>query len=131
MTDLHPAVARFLAAVNARDVAALGECLTPDMTYHLIVPHPPVTGRDAVLETMGRVLDEADRVQWDVVSSATVGDRAFVERVDRFWYGGREAAIECLGVFELRDGLVTEIRDYADMGTWKARKAAATSPAAE
>ena len=125
--SLPPAVAGFLEAVNGRDADGLEKHLTHDMAYHLIVPHPPVTGRTAVVATMARVLGEADRVQWDVVSSAVREDLVFLERVDRFWYAEREAAIECLGVFTLRDGRIAEIRDYADMGTWKSRKAAATA----
>jgi limonene-1,2-epoxide hydrolase len=125
MSDLPASVRGFLDAVNTRDPQALRLTLTPDMTYHLIVPHPPVSGRDEVCAVMERVLGEADRVRWDVVSSGGAGDLVFVERVDRFWYGGREAAIECLGVIRLVDGLIAEIRDYADMATWKARKSAA------
>lgn len=128
MHDLPEVVARFLAAVNDRDAAALATCLAPDMAYHLIVPHDPVVGRDAVVATMGRVLGEADRVLWETASSAVNGDLAFLERIDRFWYGEKEAAIECLGVFRLENGLITEIRDYADLETWKARKDAAMRP---
>ncbi|MDX6231819.1 MAG: limonene,2-epoxide hydrolase [Nocardioidaceae bacterium] len=125
MTDLHPTISRFLAAVEDRDADVLGGCLTADMAYHFLVPHPPVTGRPDVVTTMGRVLGEWDRVRWDVTAHATAGDSVFVERVDRFWKGDREAAIECLGVFVLRDGLIAEIRDYADLGTWRQRKDAA------
>lgn len=127
--SLPTPVQAFLDAVNSRDPQALAACLTPDMTYHLIVPHAPVTGREAVLQVMGRVLGEADRVRWEVTASAVEGDLVFLERVDRFWYGDAEAAIECLGIFRLEDGSIAEIRDYADMETWKARKAAAMGAA--
>jgi limonene-1,2-epoxide hydrolase len=125
MGALPAPVRSFLDAINARNAGALGALMTDDMTYHLIVPHPPVVGRDAVVEVMGRVLTEADQVRWDVVGWASAGDLVYVERVDRFWYGDREAAIECLGVFRVVDGLIAEIRDYADMDTWKERKALA------
>lgn len=126
---LPTAVAAFLDAVNARDAERLGQHLTDDMTYHLIVTHPPIRGREAVVLALRRVLSEADRVRWDVVSFAANDDLVFVERVDRFWYAGHEAAIECLGVFTLRDGKIAEVRDYADMETWRSRKAAATATA--
>lgn len=126
MSELPAAITGFFDAVNRRDAEEAGEFLTEDITYHLIVPYPPVTGRDAVVAALGRSINEADQVRWDVVSWAATGDRVFVERVDRFWFGEREAAIECTGVFEMRDGLIREVRDYADMGTWKTRKAAAT-----
>lgn len=124
--ELPAAIAGFLDAVNRSDAAATGQFLTQDVTYHLIVPYPPVTGRDAVVAALSRSINEANRVRWDVVNWAAASDTVFVERIDRFWFGEREAAIECNGVFVLCDGLIREVRDYADMNTWLSRKAAAT-----
>lgn len=118
-------VENFLQAVNEQDAAAAAECFTADAQYYFAMPHAPVRGRDAVRSTLERVLTEADRVRWDVVASATAGDRVFFERIDRFWFGEAQAAIECVGVVELSDGLIKEIRDYAELGAWRQRKAAA------
>jgi limonene-1,2-epoxide hydrolase len=58
-----------------------------------------------------------------VVSSAYDGDRAWLERVDRFWIDGREYAIECNGVYAVdpASGLLDEVRDYVDLATWRQR----------
>jgi limonene-1,2-epoxide hydrolase len=124
-TALPTAVTAFLDAINAGDAAAAGRTFTEDVSYQLLVPYPAVVGREAVVAALGSSLDEADRVRWDVVSFAVGATVAHVERIDRFWFGEREAAIECTGVFELRDGLIAAVRDYADLGTWRERKAAA------
>lgn len=125
MTDLPQAIAGFLAAVNARDAEAVGRYLTEDIVYHLIVPLPPVSGKSNVLAALGKSITEADRVSWEVTGWARSGDQVFVERIDRFWFGAAEAAIECTGVFELREDKIAVVRDYADLGTWRARKQAA------
>ena len=72
---------------------------------------------------LGRVLRRSDRVRWDVVSESYGDRRAWVERVDRFWIDGSEYAVRCNGVFEFdRDsGLITEVRDYVDLGEWRER----------
>jgi limonene-1,2-epoxide hydrolase len=128
-TALPPGIAGFLAAINDRDANAAGAFLTDDIAYHLIVPHPPVTGHAAVIDVLRTSITEADRVRWEVVCWSATGDLVFVERIDRFWFGereaAREAAIECTGVFELRDGKIATIRDYADLSTWRERKRAA------
>lgn len=126
MSDTLPAcVLAFLDAINARDVDRAGECFAPDASYHLLMPHPPVEGRRAIVEALRPSVAGADRVQWDVVTWGVNGEVVFVERIDRFFYTDNEAAIECLGVFTLRNGLIQSIRDYADLATWRLRKAAA------
>lgn len=125
MDTLPPAVAGFLTAVDNRDADAAGMFLTDDVAYHFIVPHPPVTTRPAVVEALRASITEADRVHWEVVAWSANSNVVFVERIDRFWFGGQQAAIECAGVFELRDGKIATVRDYADLGTWRERKQAA------
>lgn len=124
---LPPIVAEFLQAVERRDPAAVGRCFTDDAVYWFTVPTYRVTGREAVRETFARVLGEADRVVWDVTAWADDGDRVWLERIDRFWYGETEAAIECTGVVELADGRIAAVRDYCDLETWRRRKTQAMS----
>lgn len=87
------------------------------------MPQPPVVGRDAIEAAYTKVLGECSDVSWEVVTSAVNGHLVFLERVDRFFYEGREAFIECLGVFEVRGGMIAVVRDYADHATWRERKA--------
>lgn len=115
-------VTEFLAAVESRDAARVARCFTEDGTYHFLVPQPPVQGRAAIEMAFGRVLGDVSRTTWDVMSSGVTGDRVYLERIDRFWYGEHEAAMECLGVFELRGTLIAAVRDYADHETWTERK---------
>jgi limonene-1,2-epoxide hydrolase len=120
-------ILKFLRALEARDADAVGACFAENASYHLLVPKPPVTGKAAILGVFETLLSETTAVRWDLVSHAVAGDRVFLERVDRFWYDGKEASIECLGVFELSGGLIETVRDYADHSTWRERKEQVTT----
>lgn len=111
-------VDEFLAGVQALDAARVARCFTEDGTYHFLVPKPPVQGRAAIEAAFSRVLGEVNRTRWDVITSGVSGDRVYLERIDRFWYGEHEAAMQCLGVFELRGEQIDSVRDYADHETW-------------
>lgn len=117
-----PVVSRFLAAVEARDPDAAGACFTADGTW-ANVPHPPVVGPDGVRGMLAPILERSQWVRWDVVTEAHAPGRSWLERVDRFGIDGEEYAVACHGVVEVdpeRD-LITEVRDYVDLGEWRAR----------
>lgn len=120
--SLPTPVTAFLAALERRDLDAVLDCFTPDASYAYAMPHPAVVGRDAISAMFGKLLTEADAVRWDVVASTVDGDRVWTERVDRFTFGGRDVAIECMGLFELAEGRIAAVRDYVDMATWQERK---------
>jgi limonene-1,2-epoxide hydrolase len=111
-----------LDAVGHRDLEAVLAHFRGDATWQN-VPHPPARGHAEIGAMLGRILRRSDRVRWDVVSEAYDDRRAWVERVDRFWIDGTEYAVRCNGVLEFdRDsGLITEVRDYVDLGEWRER----------
>ncbi len=119
---MQPVVARFLGAVGARDIDAVLDCFTDDLSYQN-VPHEPVRGKDGLRALLGPFLHDCERARWDVVSSATNGELDFVERVDRFWFAGQEYAIECTGIYRIAAGRIAEVRDYVDLGVWRERLA--------
>ena len=114
------AARRLLAAIESRDLRATAAALTPDASWQN-VPHPPALGRDAVLALLAPIITWSDSVTWEVVSAGDDGETAWVERVDRFVIDGREHAVRCLGVFTARGGHVAAVRDYVDLGEWRAR----------
>jgi limonene-1,2-epoxide hydrolase len=122
---LPPVAREFLNAVERRDATAVAACFTEDASYAIAMPHPALEGRAAIESALVEVFGEVDATRWDVVTAGTVGDLVYLERVDRFWFGGMEASIECIGVIRIADGRIAEIRDYADVATWRERKALA------
>ena len=119
---MPPAVARFLAAVEARDPEAAGACFAEDATW-ANVPHPPAVGPAGVHDMLAPILARSTWVRWDIVTASYTPERCWLERVDRFGIDGTEYAVACHGVVEVdpaRD-LITAFRDYVDLGEWRAR----------
>lgn len=126
MPDSQATVRRWLSAIEARDIDAVLDCFAADGSWQN-VPHPPAVGHPAIRAMLAPILDRSDDVIWDVVSESYAPNRAWVERVDRFVIDGTEYAVRCNGVFEIdaERGLITELRDYVDLGEWRARITAA------
>lgn len=120
-------VGRFLRAIDRRDMAAVLACFAADATWQN-VPHPPavgIAGLDAMLTT---IVERSAEVRWDIVTESYADGRAWLERVDRFTIDGTEYAVQCNGVFEINTSteVITAVRDYVDLGEWRARLAAAS-----
>lgn len=121
MSDCRGAVLGLLDAIERRDLRAVARRLAPDASWQN-VPHPPVRGRDEVVGFLRGILTWSDDVRWDVVASQFDRTRAWLERVDRFRLDGEWHGVRCNGVFEVDPaGLVREVRDYVDLGEWRAR----------
>lgn len=126
MSDSQAIVQRWLAAVNARDIDGVLACFSADGIWQN-VPHAPAVGHDAIRSMLAPIVDRSDDVIWDVVTESYASNRAWVERVDRFVIDGTEYAVRCNGVLEIDpdQGVITELRDYVDLGEWRSRIAAA------
>lgn len=120
------AVRRWLDAVEAKDIDAVVACFTPDGSWQN-VPSERAVGHEAIRAMLARILDRSERVVWDIVTESYSDERAWLERVDRFFIDGTEYAVRCNGVLEIdtTTGLITELRDYVDLGEWRSRLAAA------
>lgn len=122
MAETATIVRKLLRAVGERDIDGIIACLAPDAVWQN-VPHPPVEGHLAIRAMLCPMLERSSAVRWDLVTAAYGDDRAWLERVDRFWIGGREFAVRCNGVleFDTAEGVITEFRDYVDLGEWRTR----------
>jgi len=113
---------RLLHALEHRDVEALVLGFAEDARWQN-VPHEPWVGRGTIATMLGPILRRSSRVQWDTVSESYLPHRAWLERIDRFWIDGVEYAVRVNGVIEVDpgSGLITELRDYSDLGEWRTR----------
>lgn len=116
------AVGTLLDALASRDLQRIQLALAPDCTWQN-VPHPPAVGRISVLAMLAPIVCWSDQIRWDVISAAYENETAFVERADRFWIDGEEHTALCNGVFTLdpATGTIASVRDYVDLGEWRAR----------
>ena len=69
------------------------------------------------------IVHRSSRIQWDIKTASYGVDRAWLERIDRFWIDGVEYAVECNGVFDfdIDNSIIVSVRDYVDLGEWRER----------
>jgi limonene-1,2-epoxide hydrolase len=115
MTPLET-VNAFMTAAAARDYETALGLLTDDIEYQNM-PLPPVTGTQAVRDTLEMLLATAEASEWVVTREAANGELVMNERVDRFLVGGRWLELPVAGVFEVRGGRISLWRDYFDLDT--------------
>ena len=83
------------------------------------VPHPPMQGRAEAQRFIAPILRETQAIEFLLVKLVAAEEAGLVltERVDRLKYPSGVIDIPLMGVFEVRDGRITEWRDYADSAT--------------
>ena len=112
----------FCDAVNKQDMEKVVSFFSDDAVYHNI-PLDPVTGRDAIRDTIGMFLGMADKVWFDTLHIVADGPLVMTERIDHFVMGDRDIALPVMGAFEVNDGKITAWRDYFDMGQFTSQMA--------
>jgi limonene-1,2-epoxide hydrolase len=118
MTDPAAVVATFIAAIEAKDIAAAVELLADDISYENM-PVAPIVGRDAVRSTLEGFLKVATAVDWPVKRQVVSGSVVINERIDRFQIGSGWLELPVAGFFEVDDdGRISLWRDYFDMGSY-------------
>jgi limonene-1,2-epoxide hydrolase len=114
------AVARLLTAIESRDLRAIAAALHPDATWQN-VPHAANEGRGAVIGMLAPIITWSDHVRWNIITESFGDGVAWLERTDRFWIDGAEHTVQCNGVVTTDDDVVRSVRDYSDLGEWRAR----------
>jgi limonene-1,2-epoxide hydrolase len=107
-------VTRFCEAWSKLDLDEIVGFLSDDAVYHNI-PLDPVTGRDAIRETIAGFTAGVDRVEFEILNTAVNGNVVLNERIDRFVSPERTIALPVMGTFEVTDGHITAWRDYFDL----------------
>lgn len=96
------------------DLDAIMAFFADDAVYHNI-PIAPVTGTDAIRQTIAGFTTGVESVEFRVLHIAGEGDVVLTERVDVFVFANGRIELPVSGTFELRDGKIAAWRDYFDM----------------
>ena len=109
------AVDRLISAWEAVDGDAIAACFTEDGVWHNM-PYAPVTGREAIRVAVSRFLAGMAEAHFEVRFSGEVAKGVVMnERVDIFRrVDDTELRFAVMGVFEVREGLIANWRDYFD-----------------
>ena len=117
-------VTQFCDEVAAGDADKAARFFSDDAVYHNI-PLDPVTGRDAIRDTLAGFLGMAEKVWFDTLHIVADGPLVMTERIDHFLMGERDIALPVMGAFEVKsDGKITAWRDYFDMNQFTSQMAA-------
>lgn len=112
-------VLEFAKAWERCDVDAILQMVTPDVVYQN-VPVPEMHGKDAMRAFMTPTLSALKSMTWEFRANLAdpEGRQVLTERVDIFHFPEGDVSVPLMGIFILRDGLIAEWRDYADMGAF-------------
>lgn len=116
MGEHMKAVETMMAAWKKRDVEGFIATLDDDIEYHWHPTKRPAVGKDKMRKFLANYEQGFDQQEWKILHSAEAGNVLFVEGmevlVDRS--SGTRMNNPFVQVFELRDGLITRMRDYYD-----------------
>ena len=113
--DAHDVVVGFCDAWDRSDTDAILGYLASDVVYQN-VPGPVMHGRDEAAQFLVPLLKRASRIEFKLLSIAVSasGDEVLTERLDRLHFPTGVVDIPLMGIFAIRDGQISEWRDYAD-----------------
>lgn len=121
VTDASRHIEQLFRAIESRDLRSLVRVLAPEVTWRN-VPEPPSVGLSGVLRLLGSVTLPSEEVRWEIERLSVSGQRAHVERVDRFLLEGEWLEVWCHGVFEFDShGRTVSVSDYVDLAEWRSR----------
>lgn len=117
-------VLTFIACFNENRIGNAMELLDNQVFYHNI-PMEPMIGREAVEAfTRGFGVGTRFRAEWTVTKIAARDDIVLTERIDAFIAeDGHRFEIPLMGSFRVKDGLITEWRDYFDLADFERKLA--------
>ncbi|GCD99417.1 nuclear transport factor 2 family protein [Embleya hyalina] len=123
VTDPKTVVTRYVEAVADGDLPTIRASFAEDATWTYPGELPisrTWVGRDTIIEDfLGDVgaLLRPETVRIRLTSIHADGDIVFAEWTsDAVTVGGVEYHNRCLGIFEVADGRITSVREYADTG---------------
>ncbi len=100
------------AWVAPLDFDRIGRFLSDDCVFRASETSPPVKSREAIVESLKRMLGTAQRAEIQVVQSFAKGPIVFNERFDRFTMGERKIDWHGVGIFFLKNGKIAEWSDF-------------------
>jgi len=94
------------------DFDRVARFLADDCTFRASETAAPVKGRQAIVDTLRKMLGSPSKARFDVVQTFARGPIVVNERFDRFTLPTREINWSGVGVFCLRNGVIAEWSDF-------------------
>ena len=104
----------FCATWSKGDLDAIVEFFTDDAVYHNI-PVDPVTGKQAIRDTIAGFTAGVDSVEFRVRHIVADDNVVLTERIDAFITPTVTIELPVMGTFELKGDKIAAWRDYFDL----------------
>ncbi len=116
ISELHDPktiVCQLFEAFSALDIAQAMEFIDEDCVYKN-VPFHTAHGKSRIARDIGNLIKRIDSFEIEVINIAANDNVVLTERIDSL--GGRffKAALPLMGTFVIKNGKITEWRDYFD-----------------
>jgi limonene-1,2-epoxide hydrolase len=107
-------------SLESGNLTKLVSYLSEDVVYHNI-PWSPVNGHAGVRQVLGPFLEGPGRatVKMNIKNTTSSSNTVMNERLEEWTKGSVKLDLPVLGVFELKDGKITQWRDYFDADSTK------------
>lgn len=114
-TTSRDVVIGFCNAFDRRSREDVLAYMAPDIVYQN-VPLPAMHGLDEAAKFLTPLLAKTIKIEFKLLSLAVSasGDQVLTERVDRLHFSTGIVDIPLMGIFMVRNGKISEWRDYAD-----------------
>jgi ketosteroid isomerase-like protein len=124
MTHLR-VLLNLIEAWKAKDIDGVLALMDEDIVWHYAAAiAPPVRGRAKARKLLEALAPGIREVRWRIFDSAERDDRLFVEGVDEYVStDGKLVSAPYAGVVEFRNGRISGLREYFDLGVVNALKA--------
>jgi len=94
------------------DFDKVASFLSDDCVYRATETAPPVKGRQAIVDSLKKMLGTVSKAEFEIVQTFARGPMVVNERFDRFTMPQRSMEWHGIGVFMLKDGKIAEWNDY-------------------
>ena len=107
-------VIAFCEAWERSDLEAILGMLASDVDYQN-VPAPAMIGREAVREFIAPLIAATTKIEFimKAIGVSADGSTILTERIDKLHYGEQVVVLPLMGIFVVKDGLISQWRDYA------------------
>lgn len=102
----------FLDATKPKDMSKVTAYLASDCVYRMTETSPPDKGYDAIVARLKQFVDNADAIDFKILSTYAAGPIVINHRVDKFTSKTNPLLFEGVGVFFLQGGKIKEWTDY-------------------
>ena len=105
-------VTEFMHSVKPKDNSGVAKYLAPDCVYRLTETSPPNTTHEAILRTLAPYVDNAEKIEFEILATQALGPIVINHRIDRFTSSVRPLTFEGVGVFFIKGGKIKEWTDF-------------------